>query len=400
MTGLLTGLALAIGFESLPFVALAGAVFAVRFVVKSDAAGPLAEYGIVTTLAVLAAFVVSVGPERWMLSVCDAIAINSAAATMTGAAGLVLASCAKWHGLPVRIAAVALAGVAAIAVFAVFEPRCLGGPFGLVDPAIGPAWIDHVAEVQPLTRMMRESLSTGLMTLVFPAVALVAMLTLAPRRSDLGFLTAGAAFLVAFAMTLMVVKAFSYAVWFGLPLVAVAAAAVFARLRVGLVPRVFATLALTPTALTLGVMALASAAGSEPLALNTAERQACVRKDHIATLAGLPQGLVLTNELEWGPYLLAWTPHAVFAAPYHRLSTIIVTAHAALASPPAQARQILVANRIDYIVACGGRGPLGLEGAALASSLWGRLQQGDAPGWIERIALPADQPFTVYRVMR
>jgi hypothetical protein len=202
-------------------------------------------------------------------------------------------------------------------------------------------------------------------------------------------------------MTLVVVKAFSYAVWFGLPLVAAAVVHILARWRVpGLVPRFLVLLVLTPTAVTLAAMAAAEAMGSQPLVLDTSERQACVRKANVAALARLPIGTVLTNELEWGTYILAWTPHAVLAAPYHRLSGAIGTAHSALARPPDEARRIIADARVDYVVTCGSRGPLGLDAEATAASLWGRLRAGDRPAWLAAVPMPADQPFTVYRVLR
>lgn len=392
VVGLLTGLALAIGFESLPFVALAGAAFALRFIVDARAGRPLAEYGIAATASTLAAFFVSVGPDRWTLSACDGIALNSAAAVVAGALGLAIAS-----RFPARrIIPAVLAGAAALAVFVALEPRCLGGPYALVDPAIGPIWLDHVSEVASLPRMMEESFNTVLMSVAFPALALLA-LPFALRR-DFGVLVAAAAFLVAFAMIVMAVKASSYAVWFGLPVLAAGAGAIYARCNLGLVPRVFVTILLAPTAVTLVTMWSASALGSEPRLLDTAERQACVSKANIAALAALPRGVILANELEWGPYLLAWSPHDVFAAPYHRLSSTIVAAYDGLAQPPEAARRILAAGRIGYVVACGSRGPLGLEGGALAASLWGRLRDGAVPAWMEKVAMPADQPFTVYRV--
>jgi hypothetical protein len=155
---------------------------------------------------------------------------------------------------------------------------------------------------------------------------------------------------------------------------------------------------LTPTAISLAAIGIGSAAGSHPIVLNTTDRQACVDKDGAAALASLPPGLIVTNELEWGPYLLAFTPHAVFAAPYHRLSSTIVTAHAMFARPPAESRRIIDNHHINYIVACGPRGPLGVRGEALQSSLWGHLAPGRLPDWLEHV--PLDGPHTVYRVRR
>ena len=96
-----------------------------------------------------------------------------------------------------------------------------------------------------------------------------------------------------------------------------------------------------------GAMSLACAGGTaEGLDIDPPARQACVNSDNSAPLARLPVGLMVTNEIEWGPYLVAFTPHSVLAAPYHiRLAASILTANAVFALPPAQARQVVADSR-------------------------------------------------------
>ncbi len=393
-TGLLSGLALAIGLEGVPFVMLAGAGFALRFVLDREAARDLRVYGLTVAASTVFAFLINVGPTRWTQSVCDAIAINSTTAVAVG--GLALAIVGRTCGFEnwrQRTMAIVGAGLLALAAFVLIEPRCLGGIFALADPGIGPAWLNHIAEVQSLPSMMHRSLVNGLATIAFPAAALAALLMLSPGQRDPAFAIAAAAFLLALAMTLTLAKVFSYAVWFGLPFVAAA----LTRIR-SIVPRAFAALVLTPAAIGLGAIGIGSAAGSHPIALNTPERQACVSKQGAAALAKLPPGVVLTNELEWAPYLLAFTPHSMLAAPYHRLSSTIVTAHAALARPLAEARTIMADSRIDYIAICGSRGPLGVKGEAFNASLWNHLHTNQVPDWIEPV--PLEGPYTVYRVRK
>src|SRR6266446_5793103 len=74
--GALTGLALAIGLESIAFLGMCGAAFGLRFVVDRDGAGALARYGLALAVSTLAAFLVSVGPDHWGRSACATLAIN------------------------------------------------------------------------------------------------------------------------------------------------------------------------------------------------------------------------------------------------------------------------------------------------------------------------------------
>jgi hypothetical protein len=109
----------------------------------------------------------------------------------------------------------------------------------------------------------------------------------------------------------------------------------------------------------------------------------------------LPSGLVAAD-ISYGPYLLALTPHSALTAPYHRLASGIITAHRALAAPPDRARDILRAAKADYVMVCGPRPPDGLAEPARTRSLWGHLQAGTIPSWLE--PLPDTAPFAVYRL--
>src|SRR5215216_5919574 len=59
VAGGLTGLALAIGLESLPYLVLCGAAFVVRTVFDRSGADPLRGYGLSLAVATLAAFLVA-----------------------------------------------------------------------------------------------------------------------------------------------------------------------------------------------------------------------------------------------------------------------------------------------------------------------------------------------------
>jgi hypothetical protein len=399
--GGITGLGLAIGLEALPFYLLAGTAFALRFIVDGAAAGALRAYTVALCTSTIAAFFVTVAPERWADSVCDMIAINSTGAVGTACVILFCSSyCAgSWR---TRLVGCALSAGAAFLVFASFEPRCLAGPFGLIDPAIRPIWLDNVSEAQPLSRIFAEAPLTAIAMGSFPALAILALLTTATRtaRRDFGFLIGAAAFLVAAVTTLAAVRGFSYAVWLGLPFVAAAAAQVFARLKIkSLVPRFLAILLLTPAAVTIATIAIAQATTeAQLLDLNSPERQACVAKENYAPLARLPIGLIAINALEWAPYLLAWTPQSILAAPYHRMSAGILASHQALASPAPEARKVLARNHVVYLVTCGPHGPEGLSEEEKAASLWSDLQAGAVPNWLDRLPSSRDGAFTIYLV--
>jgi hypothetical protein len=401
--GVLTGVAMAIGFEGVPYVVLAGAALAFRFVSDPDGARPLAHYGLWAAASVAVAFGVSVSPAHWDGTACDAIAINSAAAVIVATLGLAVSATAlagtSWR---IRAACVVASGVAATAVFLAIEPQCLSGPFAMMDPMVRTIWFNHVSEMRSLWLVTKTSPPMGAAVAAFPAVAALCMLALArdpAMRRDFGFAVAAVALVIACAVMLAMVRAYSYAIWLAIPLVAVAALRLFASLRLGtLVGRVLMALMLTPTVTSAVALAAVQAMTDRPVeAENSRVAAGCLLTENYAPLARLPRGLVATD-VDYGPFVLALTPHSVMSAPYHRLVAPIIEADQIFALPPAAARAVVARVKPAYLVTCG-RHTLGEIGAVeRAASLWGRLADGDIPDWLEPVPETRDQPLVVYRV--
>jgi hypothetical protein len=354
--------------------------------------------------SVVAAFFVIVGPAHWMRGMCDAIAINWVALTVTGGLGLALAGLLfASERMTTRLACALVIGTAAAALFGWIEPRCLRGPYGMVDPAVWPIWMSHAREMQPFIPLLAKDPVAAIATAAFPATALLAMLVLlrdSALRRDFGFLAVSAAFVAAVVTMLAAVKAYFYAAWLGIPLVAVFALHLFALLRLHApVPRFLVGLMLTPGALSISAVGIASAAGiSEADNASRPAREACLQTANYAPLARLPAGLVAAD-IDFGPFILALTPHSVLTAPYHRLSTRIVAAHEVFASPPDQARGILARHSATYVVICGPAPPPGVSEAALSASLWGRLQANAVPDWLQPVDETREGPFRAYRIV-
>lgn len=401
--GLLSGLALAIGFESLPYVAMCGAVLAWRYMADRGAGPVVRGYGLALAGSTIAGFLLSVGPDHWTRTTCDAIALNSMLGTVFAGLGLVFAVNIGMLGreqMLMRVFAVIIAAGLALAVFVLIEPRCVRGPFALVDPEIWPIWHDHVRELQPLMHVFATNPLTAAGIAAFPAFALLAVFVLVfarQYRGDFGFLTAAFALVLAVITTIVAIRGYSYAMWLGMPLVAALALRLFDALKLRTLPARFAAaLLLTPMVLSSGAITVAHAVGldDKDSFARPAMRQ-CLATAAYSAIARLPAGLVAAD-ISYGPFLLALTPHAAMAAPYHRLGQGIVAAHRALAAPPDEARGHLVGAKATYVMVCGPRPPDGLAEPARGRSLWGRLQAGAIPDWLDPV--PGMSPFAVYRV--
>lgn len=401
--GAMSGLALGVGFESLPYLAVCGAAFALRYVLDRDSATSFRLYVLVLVASVAAAFFTTVGHDRWTRSLCDALAFNATIAVAGGGtAALVLASVLRvCQRALTRGAAVVLAVAFALAVLLWTEPRCLAGPYAMVDPALWPIWLGDVRENQPILRVFAENPLTAAGIAAFPVAAIVATLALARTklRRDFAFLVAAAALIMAVLTTTATIRTYSYAMWLGMPIVAALALRLFAALRLKTLPgRLMASLLLTPLVVSSCAITVAAAAGlDDTRSFARPESRHCLTSASYAPLANLPPGLVVTD-ISYGPFLLALTPHAAMAAPYHRLSLGILAAHTAMTVPPDAAREILRRLRANYVMTCGPRPPDGLSELQRHASLWGRLQAGAVPDWLEQVPESGGAAFTVYRV--
>ena len=408
LAGGLTGLALAIGLENLLFVALAGAAMAVNFVIGPRANGardmtagrPLAHYGLAFALSTVAGFVLAVKPEVWGRVACDAIAINwLLPATLAGFGFWIVGSKLAAAGTRTRALAVAIVGAGAFAAWMIAEPRCIAGPFALTDNAVRTVWLHGVDETAPLWTSVRGFPLLAVWMCAFPLLTLVAAGVLAQERSlrgDAGFWLAAAALGVAVLTTVAAVKIYAYAMWFGMPLIAVAASRVAMAdgLRAGAVRFAVAAM-LTPTVVTVaGVLVAHAAAGDDPVRPGMSERAICTRNDAYASLAHLPPGLVAVD-VNYGPYVLALTPHRVLAAPYHRIRGGIVAADAILNGAAEKASAAAARAAVDYIAICSTRSSTGE--LPPAGSLSAQLNAGDVPRWLEPAARSLEG-FSVYRV--
>jgi hypothetical protein len=400
--GALSGLALAIGLECLPYLMICAAALAARYIFDRNGARAAASYGLALAVSSVAGFLLLVGPGRWGQGECDAIAINWVVLVVTGGLGLWIGGISANDRMLVRLGSAGVSAVAAVGLFAWIEPRCLNGPYAMMDPAVWQIWLAHVREMQPLVPLLASKPLTAIAIATFPVAALAASLVLLRDRDlrrDFGYVTALAVFIAAFITTLAAIKAYSYATWLGMPLVAVFALHLFAALRLhALVPRFAVGMLLTPAALSIGAIGIANAAGLDKYENTNPEREACLKTDSYAALARLPPGLVAAD-IDLGPFLLALTPHRIVAAPYHRLSAGILAAHEVFASPPEKAHRVLAGLGVNYLLMCGPRPPGDLAGPQLAASLWTLLRAGSVPVWLEPVADLRGSPFAAYRVM-
>ena len=117
----------------------------------------------------------------------------------------------------------------------------------------------------------------------------------------------------------------------------------------------------------------------------------------LAALAAMPPERVMTP-IDLGSHLLAFTPHHVVAAPYHRNEAGVRDAFAFFNGPIEAGRDLLERRGVSLVVTCPALPEMrGLEDAAPDSFI--RLSEtGALPDWIVETSLPGE-PLRVYAVL-
>ncbi len=398
IAGGLCALSLAIGQEMAPGIAAIAAAIALRWalqgaVMKSAAAAFALALAAVTT----ALFVATVPPARYGVATCDALSLMQVAIAGLGGSGLFALTMTSLPSRATRLAAAtALAAVVAV-VLSLGFPDCLGDPYRHLDPRLSTLWLSKVNEARSIVSLLRDLPHELPLHYGLPAIALVLGAIhcwRAPAAERWSWLTS---LMVLAVLTMLAAWQLRASAAANATAVALVPALLVRNLPVQKGDTVFlglgrgallAALLLNPLALA-GFGAVAArmaeaASGARWPAVLSDGAGTCRHAAEYAALAHLPRGRVLAF-IDAGPFILAETPHAVLAAPYHRN----VAGNAAMLdvflAPPAQAAKRLSALRIDYLAFCPGAPERYNYAAAAPDGLAAALGRGEAPGFLERI---------------
>ena len=394
VSGLATGLGLAIGLETLPFHALIGASFALRLAFDRNQAKRVLVYGLCLATASLMAFMVQTPPWRWQMSFCDAMGLNLVAAlTMAGFGLAAVAALTPRASTIARVALTGCVGVCAGLIYLAAEPSCLHGPFAAMDPRVRSFWFDRIQEVQPWSLMLRVEPSAALHALAAAVLAVASLVLILRRRLSTATLLGAVLVLAAISVGFQARRMLDYLFWFSLPVIGAALGMLSDKVLAGrLAPTLAAALLFSP--------ALAGAAGGKAwnrLAVHSGAhaplggQDRCYDTAAYGPLAALPKGVVMAD-IDFGSYILANTPHAALSAPYHRMSRAILLTHQALSAPPQSARVLIQTLHPTYLVDCRSHGSDEAPGSFAVF-----LRNHPAPQWLRLESSPG-AALQIYRV--
>lgn len=395
---------LAISLEGLPLAAIIFAVIAVRWLRHRDAR--VMMVGAIQSLALvsLALFFLTRGIDDLALY-CDAISPVHLAMFLWGA--VVLTLFAKFEPMPrgILLFGFAIAGGGALAGLLMAAPQCAsGGGFSALDPIVAKYWHANVLEGMPI---WRQSLSTALQYAVTPLIALIAAVRLAARSRDwlrqfwfdYAVILAGA-----FAVSIFVSRAGAVACVLAAPplawqlrqwLRAIRTMEQPAPRMVAMIGVVCALLPAFPAILLANAMpARASLGGVPDVAVKAVD---CRMQDAGPVLAELPKGEFFAP-MDIAPELLLTTDHTVIATGHHRGNAgMRVLMETALGSPD-DAKAALAQRGTAYVALCPALGEARMYARIAPKGFVADLIEGDAPDWLEPVALDQGNGLKVWRI--
>jgi hypothetical protein len=406
VAGALIGLGLAVGYEAIGLVVPALGLAAIVALWEGRGVGGVARAATAATGVLLAALVVTVPPSHWFVMHCDALSLNLPLLAGCCAAGL-------WAALhvPDRLGAAGRLGVAGLCaalgalLYGWVEPTCLLGPFGQVNPALKPIWLDRVMESKSILSFGDNQYAPMLAFVAFVVAGIGAQFAIWRARPTTSNALATAMIVLAAMLGCWQIKLMLYASWLAVLPLAVFAARL-ERLGSLTAPAAGVCVVLLLNQSTLagvfeaGEVVVRTVVGAPVAEADEPEvGKECARTSNIARLADLPPGLVAAN-IDLGPHIVAMTPHRVVAAPYHRLDKGILAGYSILHGTPEEAERVVRALGVSYIALCGATNAADakpVSGGKYQDSLRARLMRGEPIGFLQEIAPAPDKSIRIWR---
>jgi hypothetical protein len=408
--GIACALAIAIGAETVPLVAAACLCVAVQWAWQGPGFAEAARaFGLSLTLAITAAFVLTVPPHAYAVVTCDNLSFGFYSLSALGGAGLfMLASLSGKATRPVRLALLAAAGALLLLAARVIAPQCLGDPLGNLDPMLTELWLNQVSEARNVVAGLKTQPETAGAFYAVGLFALGVCLFRILQRKDLElhlllFVLIGAVWTISL---IQVRGAFLANLLSILPLsllitdlrrvsqvepnnASVALAYILAVLAS--VPAVWGVSGIV---LNEGWGAVTLEALSAPDAVDSGE---CGGPATMQVLNGLAPGVV-SSPSNSGADIIRFTPHRAISAPYHRNQAGMLTElHIGLANPQ-EAEAFIRGAGVTILAFCRTDPQTTNLIKMKRDGLYAALDRDEVPDYLQPVGGPVEG-FRIFRVL-
>ncbi len=407
LSGLCAALTLAVGMETVPYVATIGVCVSLLFLADAQGERSVArDFGLGFAGVSALVFLATIQPSSWGVAQCDAFSV--AQFVVAAMAGIGLAAIASievtartWQRRLASLGALAL--ILGVVVAALF-PQCLAAPYANLDPRLKELWLDHIDEAQSLFTLLVRDPARVAARYATPLLAIILMALRFGRggwrRQDS---LVAALLVVAFAVGAWQVRGTTFSIAFAvIPLSAWIAkwrAKAEASSSLSVALRLVAVWLVSVNPVWTGAAAAASLAFEKDTATapDTNADMRCETKASFAPLARMPDTTVLAIS-NLGSPILAYTGHRVFAGPYHRNVAGNLLALDAFLGTPDEAHGIVEAHHVGLVAICRGNAESRIVTQKAPQGFLAGLLQGSVPAWLEPVAGTTGSPIELFRV--
>ena len=367
-------------------------------------------YGLIVISTLLYAADAPGWHRHW--NTCDAYgAIHWLSALSTGILLIGLAHAVTWldNWYKRIIAGILAAGLTLLVAFMV-NPDCFAGPYAQLPSYVRSNWLSHVQEAQDIGTLLHNNPTFGLSVFGFIICGLclsVAMIFFAPACQRLNCTAFALLSVIAVAVSFYQIRGAVFAQAFAL----IAAAWLVDRLfthwyhkRGARAALIFCVGALFVSPFAWENLARWSFPATDKADIGNTDKadtgnDVCAHPAYYTELAQYAPMKLLTP-VDLGAAVLAYTPHQVFAGPYHRNSDGIAWVIETFTSSPEVARVRILAAGADHIWYCPGIGEDGLYRKLAENGLAARLAEGALPDWLVPvdISAPTKDGPQLYRI--
>ena len=396
--GLASAISMTIGIEMIAYLAIAGAVTALRWIVNPNERMRLRAYALSLTVGIVAGYFGFASYDN-ALARCDALTPVWAYTLVVAGIFLGLLSLSSARSISGRFALATMAGAVLVAGFVLLWPQCAGRPEG-VSLELNQLWLSNIREAKPL---YMQSLAT-ILPASLAALGIIGGLIAVCRAWDKSaWVSVVLLSLCAGALMMWQTRASPAALMLSVP-----GATAFCLMIMGSLRRRL----IWPATLLISGLLLIFVSGiggqivnrmmpiSPPkpnmIVVNNANRQ-CPTLPALRPIAKLPATTIFTF-VDLSPRLAAMTHHKAIAGPYHRNGEAILDVQHAFRGTADSARAIIKRHGATLLLICPNLSESTIYKVQNPDGFYAQLAAGQVPAWLDPVPLPSGSPYRLWRV--
>ncbi|MEX3010950.1 hypothetical protein [Hoeflea sp. TYP-13] len=410
VAGVCAALAIAIGAETMPVVAVGCAAIAVLWAVMGQPARRGARaFGLSFTATLAACFYVLTPPSAYGVIACDAFSGGFyILGTVGGGVLFFLAALFSGRSRLFRLAALAIGGGVIGLVAVLLVPGCLQSPLADLDPLLRTMWLDSVTEARSVVSQVKYNPENIAGFYAVPVIA-IAVCFWQVWRGERPWqnMVFAAAISLAFVISLVQVRGSVFANLMAIiPLAAVIAEKqlLYRRSnRLGVAALQYGCLAFVSIQFVWAVAGVLVVDGVDAVKTHsTAAEEAaesCATPQNLAALAAEPKGVVSAVS-NLGSDILRHTHHRVLSAPYHRNQGGMLTQLQIAMGSGSDAEAFIRGSGVTLVAYCSSDPEAARIVKLYPESFYGLLQKGEVPDFLVPVEDAPDNPVRLFRVVQ